>query len=148
MAKPEAFLYHTKLEFADTDSAGVAHFTSILKMVERAEHAFLDAVGIPVLERSQGRFGAPVFGWPRVDVHFRFRRPIVFEDQVTIELSLMDLGTMSITYFAKVVLADGEVAAEGKFVNACVGPSGEDRMKAINIPESLREILNEHLVTD
>ena len=46
MAKPEAFLYHTKLEFADTDSAGVAHFTSILKMVERAEHAFLESLGI------------------------------------------------------------------------------------------------------
>ncbi len=148
MAKPEAFLYQTKLEFADTDSAGVAHFTSILKIVERAEHAFLEALGIPVIEHSHGRMGAPVFGWPRVDVRFRFRRPIVFGDEVSVELLVTDVGTKSIAYFAKVMLAGGEVAAEGKLVNACVGPSGEDHMKAINIPESLREILNEHLVTN
>lgn len=148
MAKPKTFHYHTKLEFADTDSAGVAHFTSILKIVERAEHAFLEAVGIPVIERSHGRAGAPVFGWPRVDVRFRFRRPIVFGDQVTVELSVREIGTKSIAYSAKVILADGEVAAEGKLVNACVGASDEEGMKAIEIPETLREILLEHQARD
>lgn len=148
MSNPQAFVYHTKVEFADTDSAGVAHFTSILKMVERAEHAFLDAQGITVIERSHGRTGALVFGWPRVDVRFRFRRPIVFGDQVAVELSVTDLGEKSIGYSAKVVLGDGEVAAEGEMINACAGSDGDGRLQAIEIPEALRGILRQHLVVD
>ena len=101
-----------------------------------------------MIEHSHGRSGVPVFGWPRVDGRFRFRRPIVYGDQVTVELSVAELGTKSIAYSARVMLAGGEVAAEGKLVNACVGPGGENRMKAMNIPETLRKILNEHLLTD
>ena len=48
------FLYERRVAFADTDMAGVAHFTAILRWVEEAEAAWLRAKGEALATRVSG----------------------------------------------------------------------------------------------
>ena len=36
---------HRKVEFSDTDMAGIVHFSRLIVFMENAEHAFIEALG-------------------------------------------------------------------------------------------------------
>ena len=40
------------MRFADTDAAGIAHFSRMLTWVEAAEHAWFQQSGVPILDLS------------------------------------------------------------------------------------------------
>ena len=51
-----------RVEFSETDLAGIMHFTNFYRWMEICEHEFLRSVGLSVdMEDENGRFG-----WPRV----------------------------------------------------------------------------------
>ena len=50
-----------RVEFSETDLAGIMHFTNFYRWMEICEHEFLRSVGLSVdMEDENGRFG-----WPR-----------------------------------------------------------------------------------
>ena len=61
-----------RVEFSETDLAGIMHFTNYYRWMEICEHEFLRSVGLSVdMEVDEnGRFG-----WPRVKATCRFKRP-------------------------------------------------------------------------
>ena len=83
----EAPLYrhHREVAFADTDAGGWVHFPNILRYVEEAEHAFLKSRGVTVFDRALG-------GWPRVNVHCDFAKPLQFGDRVEVQNYIDDTG--------------------------------------------------------
>ena len=52
VSDPEGFHWRRRVEFAETDMAGIAHFSSFSIYMEQAEHALLRSLGTSV-------FGAP-----------------------------------------------------------------------------------------
>ena len=58
----ERFVTRPQVEFADTDSGGVVHFSRYMVFMETAEHQFLAARGINVDTHIQGKR----VSWPRV----------------------------------------------------------------------------------
>ena len=58
------FTVEHRAQFADTDAAGIVHFTTILFWVEATEEALFRELGLPFLKAD----GAKLSGFPRVRV--------------------------------------------------------------------------------
>src|SRR5262245_34494475 len=82
------------VEFADTDMAGIAHFSAFFRWMEAAEHAFLRSRGLSVHLEWEGEH----LGFPRVSAACDFLRPVRFENVLDIEVRLARLGTRSLSY--------------------------------------------------
>ena len=64
-----------RVEWLDTDAAGIYHWSTVARFAEAAEAALHNALGITELT-----FGAT----PRLSVSFEFARPLRFNDEVTV----------------------------------------------------------------
>ena len=71
-----------KIEFADTDMAGIVHFTRFFVFMESAEHEFLRSLGTSVATEWDGN----KIGWPRLAASCEYLSPLRFEDEVDIRL--------------------------------------------------------------
>jgi acyl-CoA thioester hydrolase len=64
VSNPKGFHWRRRVEFAETDMAGIAHFSSFIIYMEQAEHALLRSLGTSVFEAAV--FEAAVFEVPAV----------------------------------------------------------------------------------
>ncbi len=123
--------YHTtrRIEWADTDTAGIIHFSRYFCFMEEVEHEFLRSIGLSVLMERDGQR----ITWPRVRATCEFVKPVKFEDVVDVHLSVQRKGVKSITYdftFSQ----DGVEVARGQIVVACCRIE-DHKLVAIPIPE-------------
>ena len=87
------FTITRRVEFSETDLAGIMHFTNFYRWMEICEHEFLRSLGLSVdMEDENGRFG-----WPRVKTSCRFKRPLRFEE-VEVKLIVAEIRDRSIRY--------------------------------------------------
>ncbi len=132
------FVYTRRVEFADTDMAGIMHFSSIFRFMESAEHAFFRSLGYSVtLDEID-----PALGLPRVQAEASFRRPFRFEDEIEIEFTIREKRTKSLTYgFELRKVGDPErfVAALGSMTVVCVRRDHEGKMASHELPGELAE---------
>lgn len=140
------FLFRRRVEFADTDVAGIMHFSNFFRFMEVAEHAFYRSIGISVHPfREDEDDSTPRVGWPRVHASADFRLPLTFEEEVEIELLVEEVRNKVIRYYFQFWKnPDSEknkaLAATGRFTVVCVTMDAETRrMKAVAIPEEVRE---------
>ena len=91
--RPNHSLYR-RVEFSDTDMAGMVHFSRYLCYVEAAEHDFFRRLGFSVHHISEGR----LYGWPRVKVEAEYLHPLKFEDEIDVQIMLIKLGTSSLSF--------------------------------------------------
>jgi 4-hydroxybenzoyl-CoA thioesterase/acyl-CoA thioester hydrolase len=106
--------FHTtrRVEFRDTDAAGIIHFSAFFHYMEEVEHEFLRSRGLSVLARDE----EGVVSWPRVATSCQFRGAVRFEDVLDVELRLTRIGAKSLTYAFRFThagrdIADGEMTA-------------------------------------
>ena len=137
------FTMARRVEFADTDLAGIVHFANFFRYMEATEHAFFRSLGHSVHPGGDGDDELAGTGWPRVNVSCEYRAPIGFEEEVEIELLIEEVRTKSIRYLYRFWKSNGEkktLAATGRMTSVCVkmGDSGEG-MKAVSIPAVIRE---------
>lgn len=78
-----------RIEWMDTDAAGIYHYSTLLRLAEAAEAALHDEHGVAELT-----FGAT----PRVHIEFDFKQSVGFNDEVITEIVVAELGRTSITY--------------------------------------------------
>jgi YbgC/YbaW family acyl-CoA thioester hydrolase len=125
------------VEFAETDMAGIAHFSTFFRWMEAAEHAFLRSRGLSVAMEWEGTH----LGFPRVSASCDYVRPLRFEDVMDIEVRLVRLGTKSLSYEIEFIL-DGQRVALGKLTAVCCKVvAGPEKIASIEIPESIRQRL-------
>jgi acyl-CoA thioester hydrolase len=138
------FIQQRRVEFAETDMAGIVHFANFFRWMESTEHAFLRSLGHSVHTHAGDR---PT-GWPRIKVSCDYAKPLRFEESVEIVLSVTEVRTRSVRYsFTIRRSADGEVAARGETVAVhAVLDTAEGRLQAAPIPEGLRTELLARLV--
>jgi acyl-CoA thioester hydrolase len=126
-----------RVEFADTDMAGIIHFASYFRYMEVTEHAFFRSLGFSINTRT------PEFqvGWPRVHVSCDFERPLRFEDEVEVHLRVREKRQKSLTYdfvFRQVNGSPGIEVARGALTAVCVAlDSQTSQMVAVPIPEAI-----------
>lgn len=130
------FRFRRRVEFRDTDAAGIAHFTAFFAYLEEAEHALLRSVGLSVvLQRPDG-----TISWPRVSAHCDFRGAARFEEELSIDVRIERLGTKSVTYGFVVRSGERELAA-GTMTSVCCRIVPHQPPQSIEIPDWFAERL-------
>jgi acyl-CoA thioester hydrolase len=106
-----------RIQWFDTDSSTKYHNTAPLRLMEEAEAALLDRLGIV----------RQVYGWlPRRHVTIDYLRPLRFWDEVEVDLEVADLGRTSVTYAFRIRRGD-EPHAEGSVVAVYIDEEGRPR---------------------
>ena len=131
-----AFRYRRRVEFADTDMAGIAHFSSFFCYMEAAEHAYLRACGLSVMQDWEGER----LTFPRVAASCDFVSPARFEDVLEIAVAVERVGRTSVTY-AFEVFKGPEVIAAGKITTVCCRVTADHSLEPREVPEGIRERL-------
>jgi YbgC/YbaW family acyl-CoA thioester hydrolase len=126
------------VEFADTDMAGIVHFSNFFRFMEAAEVEFLRSRGLSVHMGWEGL----TFGFPRVSASCDYVRPARFEDVLTVAVRVENVGSKSVTYGFEFTL-DGEVIAVGKVTSVCCRVNADHSFFSVEIPASLRAKLEE-----
>ena len=124
--------YHTtrRIEFRDTDAAGIAHFSTFFDLMEEVEHELLRSRGLQVFTTDDSR----TFSWPRVHASCDFHSPVKFDDIVEIDVDLVKVGEKSLTYKFSFSI-DGRLVAVGKVISVCCQIPERGAPKSIEIPE-------------
>lgn len=133
---PYRFEITERVQFSETDMAGIVHFSNFFRYMERVEHAFFRSLGMTVFEKA----GADDrVGWPRVHASCDFLAPLQFEEEFRIELLVEEVRDKVIRYLIRLWHLDGKLAGEGRLTTACVRKDPDTgKMKAVPIPERIR----------
>ena len=132
---PAEFTSTRRVQFAETDMAGIAHFANFFRWMEEAEHAMFRAAGLSVQMQLDGM----EISWPRVSVGCEFVRPVRFEDELSLGLRVVRLGDKSINLEVEFTKG-GERVALGKSTSVCC-EVGNGMMRSIAIPPAIRDKL-------
>lgn len=133
---PTEFTATHRVQFSETDMAGVVHFSNFFRWMEEVEHAWFRSVGLSVAMLNDEAH----VGWPRVSTTCDFFAPVRFEEEVTLILRIVKLGEKSLNYEVEFRSAAGKRIALGKTTSVCcqITPEG---MKSIPIPPAIRQKL-------
>lgn len=126
-----------RVEFSDTDMAGIVHYANFFRYMEAAEHAFFRSLGLSIVTRQV----EPPVAWPRVHAECDFREPLRFEDEVEVHLLVAEKKSKSLTYefrFRKLDAAPPVEVARGRITVVCVTHQ-EGRMRATPIPKVIAD---------
>lgn len=126
-----------RVEFRDTDAAGIMHFSAFFTMMESVEHEMLLSLGTSVLVRNGA---GQTISWPRVAAHCDYRGAAHFEEILDVSLTISRLGKKSVTYQYVFSRAD-EPIAEGHITAVCCRLGEQKQLQSIPIPAEVRTSL-------
>jgi 4-hydroxybenzoyl-CoA thioesterase/acyl-CoA thioester hydrolase len=126
---PSEYRTTRRVEWADTDTAGIIHFARYFCFMEEVEHEFLRSLELSCIMERDGQW----ITWPRVSATCDFIKPVRFEDVMDVHLSVKRQGQKSLT-FGFLFSHNGVEVARGQVVTACCRLEG-NKLAAIPIPE-------------
>lgn len=129
---PDVFRTTRRVEFRDTDAAGMVHFSVFFNYLEAAEHEFLRHLGLSVFQPDE----QGTLTWPRVSASCDYRQTLQFEDVFEIELVISRLGAKSVTYSGR-FLRDGVELAIGKLTTVCCRLQEGKSPRSVEIPATI-----------
>ncbi|MFN5297190.1 MAG: acyl-CoA thioesterase [Planctomycetaceae bacterium] len=137
MSRPPPFVYHRRVQFAETDMAGIVHFANFYRYMEEAEHAFLRSRGLSVkVDQPDGT----VLGWPRVRGTCSFEHPARYEDELEVRVRVARMGVKSLTLTFEICRGDLRLA-EGELKTVCCRFSARGDFESVEIPSEWRGVL-------
>ena len=126
-----------RVEFSETDMAGIVHYSNFFRYMESAEHGFFRSLGFSVVTRQSD----PPVGWPRVHDECDFQRQLYLEDEVQIHMLVREKKSKSLTYefiFHKLNAQPPVEVARGKLTVVCVTHEG-GKMASAPIPKNIAD---------
>jgi YbgC/YbaW family acyl-CoA thioester hydrolase len=120
-----------RVEFADTDMAGIVHFSNFFRYMEFAEQEFLRSRGLTVADRDRR------VGFPRVAASCDFLRPVRFEDVLEIAVTVERVGRKSVSYDFQFACR-GETVAHGRVTAVCCRHGPDGSIESVEIPDEIR----------
>jgi len=136
------FTLTRRVQFAETDLAGVMHFANYFRLMEEAEHAFWRSLGHSVCSRD----GDTEIGWPRVHVACDYFAPARFEDVLELTVSIRELSRTKIR-FQIGFTRNGQELARGQMTAVCCAIVNAG-FRPRPIPDGLRARLEAHVRAD
>lgn len=129
-----AFRYQRRVQFADTDLAGIAHFAMLFRYMEEAEHALWRAAGLSIAKSGEN------VGWPRVAASMHFRAPLNFEDEFEVVVTIDEFTRSTISY-RHVIMRGETLIAEGTMTTVHVDKKPGEALKSAPIPQPILDSL-------
>jgi YbgC/YbaW family acyl-CoA thioester hydrolase len=128
------FTTSRRVEFGDTDMAGIMHFANFFRFMEAAETDFLHTLGMSVSWRRDGT----KWGFPRVSAACDYRKPARFEDVLTIAVAIEKVGEKSVSYRFDFANQHGEPLAVGRITAVFCREPEPGRLESAEIPDEIR----------
>jgi YbgC/YbaW family acyl-CoA thioester hydrolase len=137
---PYEFKAVRRVEFSETDMAGIVHFSNFFRYMETAEHAFYRSLGFSVTLNHL----EPPLGFPRVHAACDYKKPLRFEDRVEIHILVKEKRSRVLSYlfrFSKLPREGTDekpvLVATGVLTVVCVAHDRNGKMEAAAIPADL-----------
>ena len=128
------FRYKRRVQFADTDLAGIVHFSNMFRYLDEAEHALWRDAGLSIVQTGSD------IGWPRLSAALEFRNPLRFEEEFEVWVRIAELKTRTIEYEFTLVRGKSVIAV-GTMTSICVRKQPDGTMRAAEIPADVADKL-------
>jgi 4-hydroxybenzoyl-CoA thioesterase/acyl-CoA thioester hydrolase len=132
------FRTRRRIEFSDTDMAGIVHFARFFIFMETAEHEFLAALGTSVATEEDGHR----IGWPRVAASCDYLAPARFGDVLDLHVKVARKGRTSITWEHE-ISREGTPICRGRITSVCCRFPPGGAAQPVPIPRALAEKIEE-----
>jgi YbgC/YbaW family acyl-CoA thioester hydrolase len=119
-----------RAQFAETDAAGLVHFTAYFRYMEEAEHALWREAGLTIFSPDAD------VAWPRAAASFEFKRALRFEEEFEVWIRVTAVTARTIQYRCTIV-RDAEEVAVGHLRVVCVRRRPEAPLRAVDIPPEI-----------
>jgi YbgC/YbaW family acyl-CoA thioester hydrolase len=127
---PSEYRHKRRVNFYETDAAGIVHFSWFFRYMEEAEHAMWREAGLSIAPPGSE------IGWPRVSVSFEYFRPLRFEEEFEVLLRIAEITEKKIRYVCELT-SQGNTVASGSMTIACVLRKPNQPMKSTPIPAEI-----------
>lgn len=112
------FELQRRVEFVETDMAGIAHFTNYFRYMEEAEHAFLRSRGLSVvLSDPKGKLG-----FPKMSATCDYKRPARYEETIQVKVKVSCEDGKSVNYACEFWSGDDKIGSGRLRVAFCRFP--------------------------
>ncbi len=126
-------VYHRRVQFAETDMAGIVHFSNYYRYMEEAEHSYLRSIGLSVMmDLPDGT----VIGWPRVRTSCVYEAPARYEDEIDIHVNVSRKGVKSLTFDFEFWRGETRLA-RGTLKTVCCIVAHNPALVSIEIPPDI-----------
>ncbi len=132
------FTLTRRVEFHETDAAGLMHFSNYYRWMEVCEHEWFRTLGLEIMtvgDDGQAR------GWPRRESSCTHLRPLRCGDLVRIRATIEETGATSLAYafvFEKDRAGRWTEVAHGRMTTIHVRKDAAGRMEAEATPAPVR----------
>jgi YbgC/YbaW family acyl-CoA thioester hydrolase len=135
------FSINRRVDFHETDAAGIMHFSNFYRWMEVCEHEWFRALGLPMMSTTPEGVR---LGWPRREASCGFVRPLRCGDMVRVTGSILEVGNTSVGYqfvFEKDRAGKWTEVARGRMTTVHVRQDSSGRMEAEPVPAAVRAAL-------
>jgi acyl-CoA thioester hydrolase len=119
-----------RVQFYETDVAGIVHFSWFFRYMEEAEHALWREAGLSIHPEHSD------IGWPRVAAACEFHRALKFEQEFDVTIRVAEVTRRTISYTCDMT-RDGEKIATGTLKIACVSKLPNGSLRSMEIPQDI-----------
>ena len=124
------YRHKRRVQFYETDAAGIVHFSWFFRYMEEAEHALWREAGLSIHPEHSN------IGWPRVAAACEFHRALKFEQEFDVVIRITEISKRTISYACTMTQDDKKVAT-GTLKIACVTKLPDGTMRSTEIPEDI-----------
>jgi acyl-CoA thioester hydrolase len=118
------------VEFAETDAAGMVHFSMFFRYMEESEHALWRAAGLNIWASGEN------LSWPRISASFDYKKPLRFQDEFEVLSVIAATTRRTIQWNHTLKRADG-VVGTGSITTVCVTKNTDGTISATEIPPAI-----------
>ena len=128
------------MQFAETDAAGMVHFSVFFRYMEEAEHAVWRSAGMDIFASHETN------SWPRISAHFDFKAPLRFQDEFEIRTEIAAV-TRSTIQWSHLLLRGETRIGSGTVTAVYVTKERDGSIKSAEIPDGFTSRLRSALVS-
>ncbi|MCA9078307.1 MAG: acyl-CoA thioesterase [Planctomycetaceae bacterium] len=132
------FIATRRVQFSETDMAGIVHFSNFYRWMEETEHEYYRSLGLSIMEANDD---GTYLGWPRVSASCTFERPLTYDDEFEVRLDVERIGVKSINYVME--FWQEQRLAYGRLKTACCICGAHARIESIVIPDRYLAVIKE-----
>lgn len=130
------FRYTHRVTYSLCTVGNHVYYSRYLDVLEAARGEFCRQLGTTLRQLQEEGIIFPV-----IDCHLRYRGAARYDDVLTVELWLSELGRVRLAFHHRVLNAEGRELVEATTIHACTGLDDKPR----KLPEALAEKLKPYL---
>jgi len=127
------FSYEHRVIYAECTVGNHVYYSRYLEMLETARGEFFRQLGCPLREWQEGGTAFPVIG-----LNVSYKGPARYDDRLTIELWITELGGARLSCGFRIVNTKGVLLVEGETRHVCATTDEKPKRLPKDLVEKLR----------